>query len=77
MAEFKNTFVEFIKESFKDDDGVCPYVISENRGIFTPDIRFHCSLVEDRLVFNNKSGENPCSVEDFNTCPLFPHGLNK
>jgi hypothetical protein len=57
-----------------EDTEVCPSVVSENHGFFTQDIRFHCSLVTDRLVFNNKFGENPCSIENFNNCPLFPQG---
>jgi hypothetical protein len=71
MSEYKNTFVEFVKGEYKDIS-VCPWVYIQHYGFCGKEIRFNCSIVNAILIFSDKYGEDPCSIDDFKNCPLFP-----
>jgi hypothetical protein len=71
MTEYKNTFVEFVREQYKNIK-VCTWAHIRHHGLFGNKMDFDCAIVGDRVVFSDKHGENPCSIEDFKNCPLFP-----
>ena len=69
MKEITNTFVKSVRKH-ENGSPYCPYANKEHRWFSTV---FGCSLCSDWSKYQNINGEDPCSFDDFNNCPLFPH----
>jgi hypothetical protein len=68
------TFVEAIRKVH--DGTICPYVNTHKNWLGKVD-GYGCEIEEGHLILFNTHADEPCTPEDFNTCPLFPHGVNK
>ena len=75
MDKSYSQFVIAVKEERKDSP-FCPYA-TEYKGLWGEHKGYDCRLCEELIAYSGKFGVDPCLLEDFNNCPLFPHGEKK
>jgi hypothetical protein len=68
-----DTFVEVVKEQ-EEGSPFCPYAAREHHWFY---ISYSCFICGDWSKYKDIQGENPCSIEDFRTCLMFPHEEKK
>ena len=75
MDKSYSKFINAVKEQLKDFP-FCPYA-TEYKGLWGEHRGYDCRLRREDSNYFGKFGVDPCSLEDFNSCPLFPHGEKK
>jgi len=76
MDKSYSRFVMAVKEERKDSP-FCPWYTTAYKGLWGGHKGYDCRICLEDSNYFGKFGVDPCSLEDFNSCPLFPHGEKK
>jgi len=72
MDKGYSKFVIAVREERKDST-FCPYA-TEYKGLWGEHKGYNCRVCAELTTYSGKFGVDPCSVDDFNSCPLFTCG---
>jgi hypothetical protein len=66
MRNIANVFIEAVREHEKYNP-FCPYANRSHHWLY---MSFGCSVCGDWSKYKHIQSENPCTLNDFNNCPL-------